>query len=117
MIISLPWPDKKLSPNARIHWAQKARAKHAAKEAAYFIAWSHIIESPFDRSKQYRMILTFCPPDKRRRDLDNIEASCKAAFDGMCEGLQIDDSQIIETRKRWGEVVKCGDVIVELEAV
>jgi crossover junction endodeoxyribonuclease RusA len=36
--------------------------------------------------------ITFCPPDKRRRDLDNIIASFKAGADGIADGLGIDDS-------------------------
>jgi hypothetical protein len=30
----LPWPDKKMSPNAREHWAALARVKKAAKRDA-----------------------------------------------------------------------------------
>ena len=36
--------------------------------------------------------ITFCPPNKRRRDLDNIIASFKAGSDGIADGLGIDDS-------------------------
>ena len=119
MRIELPWPDKHLSPNARIHWAAKARYKKEAHEEAYFLAWQVVIDTHewMKVDTGYSLSLTFCPPDRRRRDLDNIEAACKAAFDGMCAGLGIDDSQIIETSKRWGEVVKGGAVIVEIEEV
>ena len=34
----LPWPDKRLSPNARGHWSTLARAKKVAKQAAYYAA-------------------------------------------------------------------------------
>lgn len=117
MRIELPWPDKHLNPNARTHWAVKADYKKAEHETAYFIAWKVVIGTGewMKVDTNYSMSLTFCPPDKRRRDLDNIEASCKAAFDGMCAGLGIDDSQIVETSKRWGEIVKGGAVIVEIE--
>lgn len=27
--IALPWPDRRLHPNARVHWAIKARAAAA----------------------------------------------------------------------------------------
>lgn len=116
MRVELPWPDKHLNPNARVHWAVLKDYKAAAKDDAYILA----CEAEFyarrylpDRGR-FKLSLTFCPPDKRRRDLDNIEAACKAAFDGMCAGLGIDDSQIIETIKRWGEAVKGGRVIVEI---
>jgi crossover junction endodeoxyribonuclease RusA len=116
MRIELPWPDKHLSPNVRVHWAVKAKYKTEAKDDAYVLACEaqFYAHEYFITTSLLTMSLTFCPPDKRRRDLDNIEASCKAAFDGMCAGLGIDDSQIIETSKRWGEVVKGGQVIVEI---
>lgn len=117
MKIILDWPDNKLSPNARTHWAAKAQLKAAAREAAWVLTKQEIVEDgSIDPNGEYRMDLTFCPPDKRKRDLDNVEAACKAAFDGMCAGLGIDDSQIKETVKRWGRVFRPGGiVVVELE--
>ena len=32
--ITLPWPHKGLSPNARLHWAAKAKLVKAAREQA-----------------------------------------------------------------------------------
>lgn len=41
-MIILPWPSKDLSPNARIHWARRAKAvqhaRHDASVAAYLLA-------------------------------------------------------------------------------
>lgn len=56
-----------------------------------------------------------CPPDRRRRDLDN-------AFKGLLDSLQHagvyeDDSQIDDLRIRRGAVVSGGEVKVVLEAV
>ena len=113
MRIELPWPDSHLSPNARSHWAVLRDYKQLAHETAHWLAYP--LRLGWTREARFSMSLTFCPPDRRRRDLDNIEAACKAAFDGMCAGLGIDDSQIIETSKRWGEVVQGGAVIVEIE--
>jgi len=118
MKIFLDWPDKHLSPNARLHWAAKAKYKAVARLDGFVCAKEAIEEyGVLDPGKNYRMDLTFCPPDKRRRDLDNIEASMKASFDGMCEALGIDDAHIKETIKRWGKVFKRGVVIVEIEEV
>ena len=113
MKIILDWPNSKLSPNARTHWAAKANLKAAAREAAWVLTKQEMAEEGGINPKgEYRMDLTFCPPDKRRRDLDNIEAACKATFDGMCEALGIDDCQIKETVKRWGKVFKPGGIVV-----
>ena len=53
-----------------------------------------------------------CPPDERRRDLDNI---LKALLDALQQGgAYIDDSQIDYLRISRGEVVKGGQVKVRL---
>ena len=37
--------------------------------------------------------ITFLPPDRRRRDLDNCLASFKAGIDGLADVLGVDDSK------------------------
>ena len=63
------------------------------------------------------MTLTIYPPDKKRRDLDNVFASMKSAIDGVCQGLEIDDSQIHRVTLEWGVVVKDGAVELELKGI
>ena len=36
--VLLPWPDKRLNPNARIHFAQKSKVFAEAKNTAYLLA-------------------------------------------------------------------------------
>ena len=57
--------------------------------------------------------LTFCEPDKRHRDRMNVEASCKAYFDGIADALGVNDRRFVPTYA-WGERVKCGAVVVTL---
>jgi crossover junction endodeoxyribonuclease RusA len=57
--------------------------------------------------------LTFCPPDKRRRDDDNCISSFKAGRDGIAEALGIDDSQL-SLLVKMGQPVKGGAVLVEI---
>jgi len=59
--------------------------------------------------------ITFCPPDKRRRDLDNLYATFKAYQDGIFEALGLDDCLIDRVILQRGELVKDGCVIVELK--
>ena len=120
--IELPWPAKELSPNARGHWAKQARFKKGARELAHwtvlengwskFSNWTTQIPYP---SRNLPITLTFCPPDKRRRDLDNAIASFKASQDGIADALGIDDSKWAVSY-RWGDPVKGGRVLVELAA-
>ena len=61
--------------------------------------------------------LCFCPPDRRRRDLDNLLASFKQGIDAISEAMGVDDSKFSYTLTR-GEPVKGGVVQVTItEAV
>jgi hypothetical protein len=71
---------------------------------------------------------TFCPPDLRRRDIDNVLGALKAATDGLTMGtwrpvagcpdglygLGFDDSRIGETRFRMGSPVRWGAVVARI---
>lgn len=95
MKIVLPWPDKKLSPNARLHWAQKAGVKKIArKEAALFTSAAsglrevrgHLVgDDPIE------IRVSFFPPDARHRDDDNMVGSFKAYRDGIADALGVND--------------------------
>jgi len=105
----LTWPDRRLNPNARVHWALKARIVKAEKLTAALQAkvagLGHgMYESP-------HVEIVFCPPDRRRRDLDNCLASCKAMLDGIAEAIGVDDS-LWRISMEWGPVHPGGCVIV-----
>jgi crossover junction endodeoxyribonuclease RusA len=97
VIVTLPWPHKGLSPNARKHWAALASAKKKARADAHYAT----LEAAGSRLSAVREALAgegplpvtvrFFPPDKRRRDDDNQVASFKAARDGIAEALGVDD--------------------------
>ena len=53
--------------------------------------------------------LVFHPPDKRKRDWDNMIASVKAGLDGLADALKVDDSKwriSIEVSQQIGGMVK-----------
>lgn len=98
MLISLPWPDKTLSPNARNHWAKTAKAKKLARLEACLLVKSQL---PFKERQSIAQgddkiacKITFYPPDNRRRDDDNMVSSFKAARDGLADALGIDDRRL-----------------------
>jgi len=102
--IVLPWPDARLSPNARTHWAQKARAAKLAREGAHWEALKAIgimREKAPDRvaalkaAERIGLFLDFYPRDRRRRDDDNLLAMFKPYRDGLADALRIDDSRFI----------------------
>lgn len=89
--VILPWPDKALSPNARIHWAQRAKAVKAYRQAC----WALTKEAglTIDWEGYIYLWLTFYPPDRRARDDDNLIASFKGGRDGMAQALGVDDKR------------------------
>lgn len=112
MRIVLPWPTSDLSPNARGHWAIKARAKKAYRAACAAQARSQGL-TRMD-AERLHLKITFVPPNRRARDLDNLLASLKSGLDGLCDVLGVDDS-------KWSiEISKAEDRIggfVEIEVM
>lgn len=109
----LAWPDKKLSPNARVHWSALAKAKKKAKSDAYCLA----LEAGLGKidADTVSVKLTFYPPSKRRYDSDNLLAQHKAAIDGISQAIGTDDSKFQITFGMAGVIEKDGMVKIELE--
>jgi crossover junction endodeoxyribonuclease RusA len=116
-MIILPWPHKDLSPNARVHFRAKAAATKAYREQAYWLtvaSQARVDRMRYSTSKDpVELLFTFCPPDKRRRDIDNMLASAKGAIDGIADALEVDDQRFGFTLRR-GEPVKGGKIVVSL---
>ena len=113
--ITLPWPDKALNPNSRNRWA-KIKAKEDAKNDAWWCAFEATPVRFLQRKDtKLEAHYTFHPPDKRHRDIDNCLAMMKAAQDGVCEYIEINDHSIKRTILEWGEVVKGGKVVLTLD--
>ena len=110
----LPWPPSILSPNARAHWSKKSRVVNLyrmdcawlTKAARLRIDWDGIVH----------VSITFYPPDRRHRHMDNCIASAKALFDGVADALRVNDSRFRIHPWLSDEVVKGGAVKVRLSA-
>lgn len=114
IVITLPWPDNKLSPNARVHHFVLARAKAKAKSAANILAFLAYRE--IGRPKIIGAVdvsITFHPPDNRRRDIDNMLASNKAALDGIADAIGVDDSKWNLSLSK-GDPAPSGRVLVQI---
>ena len=117
MRVELPWPEPKLAPNRRNgkHWT----ATHAAKGKR--LADARLLTLAAMRQAGYipptgplALTLTFCAPDRRRRDLDNLLAALKADFDGVAQALGVDDQLFEPITLRRGEAVNPGRVVLEI---
>lgn len=104
----LPWPPKELSPNARVHWAKKSATAKRYRLACHVLTRQSGIVAP---EGVVSLVLTFCPPDRRRRDDDNCLSSMKAGRDGIADALGIDDSRF-RTTICMGDPVPGGQVRV-----
>lgn len=93
MVITLSLPPRELSPNARTHWATKARATRRYRQLACVEAIvAGVPERPWTLATAE---LRFHFRTAARRDRDNLLASMKAAFDGLTDaGVVADDSGI-----------------------
>ena len=90
-VVTLPWPPKGLSPNARTHWRKKAPIAKAYKQACWALTLEAGVVVP--DSPKLALWLDFVPPDKRHRDDDNIIAAFKSGRDGVALALGIDDKR------------------------
>ena len=114
--IILPWPDKRLSPNARVHHMALYRAKAKAKDDAWTLTREAIgpaQRKAFAGDDPIRLTITITPPDKRKRDRDNMQYMLKAALDGIALGLGVDDYRF-HPSYRFAEPAKPGKVEVAL---
>ena len=112
-LIRLPWPGSNLSSNSRIHWAVKAKAIKDYREQAMFAS----IESGLRNANHTHAILDFFffPPDKRRRDAQNMPAMMKSAIDGIADAMGCDDHNFVcRFQGRFEEPVKGGSVLIKL---
>jgi len=115
VVLRLSWPASALWQNRPVHWAQRARAVKAAKQEAWGEALRHGVQR-FETDRP-RLVFAFHPPDARRRDLQNMPATQKAAIDGIAQAMGCDDAKFrCVWPETWGEPVKDGAVLVEVTA-
>ena len=111
--LTLPWPDKALSPNSHLHWRSKQAARVLARDSALIAALE--TGERLDPNAELKLTVTMRPPDRRRRDADNLLSSLKISIDSVCRAVGVDDSQIKRIVLEWGGVVKGGQVVLRLE--
>lgn len=111
MKIELPYPPPGLNPNARLHWAKKYKIdlQYRSDWWAEFIC----IGQELAGKTQFR--ITFAPPDKKRRDIDNVIASLKSGIDQLSRHTGVDDSKFkIDWAREFLPPVKGGAVYLEI---
>lgn len=89
LTLTLPWPPKELSPNARLHWAALARARKQYRQACAAQAMAQ--GAGRMQAASLHVSLVFHPPSRRPFDLDNALARMKSGLDGLADVLGVDD--------------------------
>lgn len=119
ILVSLEWPPRGLSPNARLDRFSKARlfktTKLRARLATMDAMNGRAAHLPEGEVVNLRLVCR--PPVLRHRDEDNLIASCKAVFDGIASALKVDDHLFHFREMEWREVDRAGrgGLTVEVE--
>lgn len=111
-VINLSWPNRNLSPNARVHRHAKARSTKEARREAFFATKAAGLR-PGDVPAGAAVRFTLHKPNAQIDD-DNAIAWMKAYQDGIADALGRTDHGL---RVSWafGEPRKPGAVVVEIE--
>ncbi len=112
-MITLPWPSSELSPNARGHWAIKARAVKAARRDGFYAAKA--ANAPA-LTAPIAVQITFHPERAYHYDVDNLQARIKSHLDGIADALGINDRHFRPV-STIGAPRKPGCVVVTLQSI
>ncbi len=115
LAITLPWPPRVLSPNARSHWAPKAKAAKLYRHTAWALTRAALDGSTVG-AMAFHIEYTFCAPSHRPFDLDNALAWMKSGTDGIAQALCLNDKHFTFAALR-GEVIRGGAVRVRIMPV
>ena len=111
--LEFPFPPRELNPNARVHWAKKAKVAKNYRATTYILCRKADIALPGTLGKLHLWI-DFYPPDKRQRDADNLLGAMKAGIDGLAEYYRINDNRFIFHPWLKDEVIEGGCVKVRI---
>lgn len=111
-LIRLSWPSRDLSSNARGHWASRSRAVKAYRREAWAMCQRHKVQAMPGAVLEF----TYAPPDRRRRDAQNMPHMLKAAIDGIADAMGCDDHGFrCVFPSQFSEPVKGGAVLVHIK--
>lgn len=122
LTVNLPFPSADLFPNRKsgTFWAKTIDSKNSAFSSAYTLTHQAVNQH---RGEWYSLTgcipltITFCPPDKRHRDLDNCLSALKSALDGVATALTVNDKQFSPITLKRGDVAKHGCVLVQVGGI
>ncbi len=104
--VCLQWPDSRLSPNGRAFRLEKNNIAqdhklHAITKTVAAMKEAGIKRNDVRPKGMLLVQLVVLPPSKRRRDEDNLLATCKAYLDGIAFGLKVNDCNFHFLEQAW----------------
>lgn len=115
-MIELPWPDRCLSPNARPHWATKAKAAKVARKYGHCVTLAAGLNANTFKGYGGKLHLWIDCYAKTRNypDADNLLASLKSAIDGIADALGVNDKRFVPHPFVKTETFKGGRVVIRI---
>lgn len=99
LTVNLPIvPERALSPNARVHWAEKYKAAQRLQNAVILLTREAVRKQEWIAPEKATLQFTVCLTSRRRRDADNIVAMMKPAQDALviAGAIKNDDLEHLE---------------------
>lgn len=108
--LTLPWPDSRLSSNARVHHMTRHRLTRAARMAA---GWAAKAVTPcLPATGDIGLRVTFQPPS-RRIDRFNMPHLIKSYIDGIADAWGVNDKRFLPSYV-YADPVRGGLVVIEV---
>ena len=99
--ITIPIPHRSLSPNARTHWATKAKKVKAARTGATFLAKNQVIYKNQRWTNAISTVVWYAKT-ATHPDPDNALAMLKPYFDGLADaGVLANDRNLAHNPIRF----------------
>ena len=116
LTITLPFPAPELFPNrVRGHWAKISGTKAKAVADAFAVTHQAVHNYRGEAlTGDIPLTLTFCPPDKRHRDLDGCLSACKQMLDGVALALKVNDKRFSPITILRGGTTRPPCVVVQI---
>lgn len=118
-MITLPWPNKILSPNSRVHWTKKSQAVKKARMDGYnaALAAGYRKSSFADYEGRIHVWIDYYAKTKNYPDADNCLSSSKANIDGIADAIGVNDKRFVPHPCVRDETIKGGKVVIRLTKV
>jgi crossover junction endodeoxyribonuclease RusA len=109
MNLQLPYP-----PSVNTYWRHcRGRTFVSRAGKLYQSAVCALVGSVEPITRDVAIAVIACPPDARKRDLDNL---LKATLDALTAAkVWVDDNQVKRIELRWGKKIKGGCLEIAIE--